>query len=147
MKRLLLADKFNQDVLWNVGALIVLGMSGVIMNVIIARYMDLEALGVFNQLYAIFIIQGQLSVFGIQFSVLKHISHNENDDKNCSEITGAAVILVLIISSLVVCLVYFLSETISGFFSSESMDEGIKIIAIAAMFFSMNKNAFNGLEC
>ena len=44
--------KFFQDAIWNYSAFAVMALTGVILNFFVAWKMGLEALGVFNQIYA-----------------------------------------------------------------------------------------------
>ena len=51
-----LKSKFLSDAAWNYVAFAVMAATGVILNFFIAGYFGIEALGVFNQIYAIYVV-------------------------------------------------------------------------------------------
>ena len=107
--------RFNRDVLWNVGSLAVLGLSGVVINVVIARdphYGD-DALGVFNQVFAFYIVLAQIAVGGVHLSALKHISHNQDDSQKCAAIASSALLLATGLA-FVVCVGVYLARDLAG---------------------------------
>jgi O-antigen/teichoic acid export membrane protein len=63
-------DTFSRDVVWNVASLGLAGVCGVAMNYVIGVAYDAAALGVFNQVFAIYIVFSQLAVLGVHGSVL-----------------------------------------------------------------------------
>ena len=64
--------KFLTDTAWNYAAFAVMAVTGVILNFFIAARLGIEVLGVFNQIYAIYIIVAQFAVFGVHDSAQKH---------------------------------------------------------------------------
>ena len=68
------ARKFVSDTSWNYGAFALMAGTGVILNFYIVAVMGVEALGIFNQTYAIFVVVGQLATLGIHDSTQKHIA-------------------------------------------------------------------------
>jgi hypothetical protein len=58
---------FTFDVLLSIGRLVVLAISGVLINVIISVVRGNEALGVFNRVYAIYMTLSQFNTAGMQF--------------------------------------------------------------------------------
>lgn len=143
-----LKQRFNREVLWNVASVSVLGTSGIIINFVIGRYRGEAALGVFNQVFAIYAILSQLAIAGVHASVLMHVSYNQNDAHKCSQITAAAMMLGFIMSSVVCLLAFGMRHLISGWYSPEVI-AGLVYVIPALLFFSMNKilmNALNGLR-
>ena len=144
-----LFGKFGQDVLWNVASLGVLALGGIIINMIIARYKGAEALGIFNQVFAIYIVLSQIGVGGIHFSVLKHTSYNQDNPSACTDITTSALILVVIISGLVCIIGFFSVEFFSRLLDSSGVKVGLLAAIPGLLFFSLNKvliNTLNGLR-
>lgn len=144
-----LENKFNRDVLWNMGSLGVLSFGGLLVNIIVLRFRGAEALGIFNQVYAIYVVASQIGVGGLQFSTLKHVSHNQNDLPRCADITGAALILILLISGIVCVIGYFLYDFAGVLLKSAAVSQGIFFILPGLLFFSLNKvliMVLNGLR-
>lgn len=141
--------RFGRDVLWNIGSLVVLGVSGVVINIIIARFQGRAALGVFNQVFAFYIVLSQLAVGGLQFSVLQKVSYHQDDRRACAHIVTSALILVAVASSLV-CLVAFLGRHLAGrLLESPGVAEGITLVLPGLFLYSLNKvliNVLNGLR-
>ena len=73
---MLISKKFTSDLIWNFFSLGILACSGIIINIFIARYYGSSYLGVFNQVFAIYILLSQFAIGGVHFSTLKHISYN-----------------------------------------------------------------------
>ena len=63
-----MSSKIKTDLVFNYLSLIVLGGSGVLINLIIAKFAGIEVLGVFNQLFTLYLIVSQFTVLGVQFS-------------------------------------------------------------------------------
>src|SRR5262245_52235773 len=87
----LLTCKFSTDVLWNLGSLALLGASGVLINTIIAHCQSPASLGVFNQIFAFYIVLSQLAVGGMQFSIVKYVSHTDDRPLMTTVISSALV--------------------------------------------------------
>lgn len=144
-----LARKLGVDFLWNVGSLAVLGVSGIVLHAIIGRFAGAGALGVFNQVFAFYIFLSQLGVGGIQFSVLKHVSHHQDESQKCAEITLAGALLAAGLSGLV-ALVAFAGSGLAGqLMQSPGVAAGLAVAAPGLVAFAVNKvlvGAINGLH-
>ncbi|MBN2303328.1 MAG: oligosaccharide flippase family protein [Anaerolineae bacterium] len=144
-----LASKFNQDVLWNVASLGFLALGGVIINAIILRIRGDVALGIFNQVYAVYIVLSQIGVGGLQHSVLKHISHHQDDLDRCADITTSALLLVAAITVPLGGLGLLLAGPLGDLMDSPGVADGLRLAIPGLLFFAMNKvliNTLNGLQ-
>lgn len=142
-------SKIQKDFIWTLFSHIILGLSGILLNVIILNFRGDDVLGIFNQVFAVYIIVSQIAVGGVQFSVLKHISYEYANVELCSVISISAIILTLIISSVVAFTLYLFSEKIGLSLDSHYVAEGIKCISPGIIFYSLNKVLFmvlNGLR-
>jgi len=147
--RNILSDKFNVDVLWNAGSLVILAVGGIIVNLVVVNLRGNAALGIFNQVFAFYILFSQLAVGGLQHSVLKSVSHNQEDRPLCADITSSAMILIGIIMIPLSFLIAFLAEPIGQLVDSPAVAEGIYLIIPGLLFFAFNKvliNTLNGLS-
>ena len=143
------ASKFNVDVFWNLGSLAVLGVAGVLTNSVIAAYGGAQALGVFHQVGAIYIVLSQLSVGAMHLSVLHRVSQSQNDRTTCADLTVSALILCLV-SSVGVCVVAFALRHVAGdALKSDGVSIGLGFAAPGLIFFSLNKvlmSVLNGVR-
>ncbi|MFC1525481.1 oligosaccharide flippase family protein [Candidatus Latescibacterota bacterium] len=142
-------SKFGQDVLWNALSLVPLAGGGLVINLVIARARGSGALGVFSQVLAIYVVLSQMGVGGLQFSVLKHVSHSQRDRGVCAETTVVAVLLASIVSGGIACGCYGVAGQLGSLLGSASVGVGLRVIAPGLVLFSVNKvliMALNGLQ-
>ena len=67
-----LGRKFLTDTGWNFASFAIMAATGVILNFFIAAHFGIATLGVFNQIYAVYVITGQVAVMGVNDSAQKH---------------------------------------------------------------------------
>ncbi len=142
-------NKFGQGVIWNIGSLLLLAVGGILLNTIILKFSNAENLGVFNQVFSIYLLISQIGVGGIQFSVLKEISQNHQDLNECSLITSSGMIMAAVTSSTIVLLSYLLIKPIGILLDSPLVAESLRYALPGLIFFSINKvliNSVNGLR-
>ena len=145
----LLNQKFNQDLLWNFGSYAFLAASGILMNLIIAHQYGAKVLGVFNQVFAAYVIASQLAVGGIHYSVLKQVAEKAHDPEGISRASWSAILAVLIVGLPVAGLVFLLSRAIGATLGSPAVGETMALAAPGLAFFSLNKvllGILNGLH-
>ena len=134
----LLTGKFSTDVLWNLGSLALLGASGVLINTIIAHYQSPASLGVFNQAFAFYIVLSQLAVGGMQFSIVKYLSHTDDHDLMAT-VVSSALVAITVTALLVAVVAFLLAPYIGVLFKSKDVTLGIQFICPALVLFSVNK--------
>ncbi len=138
-----LRQRFNRDVLWNVAGLAVAGIAGVVLNIVIGRAYGKNALGIFNQVYAIYIILSQLSVGGVHSSVLKHISYIQDDREKCSQIMTSALLLTAVVALIGCIAAWWGRELLRLLDYSDGVIGGIVYVIPGLFFFSLNKVFLN----
>jgi len=143
------SGKFGRDFIWNVGSLIVLALGGVAMNTLLITLSDEVALGVFNQIFAFFIVLSQFGVGGIQFSTLKHISYAQDNRPLAGEITFSAMLLISLISLPLLLIVWLSAPALGNLLQSADVGQGLRYATPGLFFFALNKaliNVLNGLR-
>jgi O-antigen/teichoic acid export membrane protein len=144
-----LSDKFNQDVIWNVGSLVIFGIFGTLTTFLIKGVRGFTAYGVFYQSYTIYVLLSQLAAGGVQLSTLKFISHNQDDRRLCSEIYSSALIITFLCSLPIFFLTLFGKGLVTNILGSPETGEAMILLSPALIFFSLNKvlmNVLNGLR-
>lgn len=139
MTKLSVRSKFGQDVLWNLLSFGILGISGIVLNIIIGRFYGAGTLGVFNQVFALYIFFSQLAVFGIHLSVLKHIAEFSEDRAKCNSIITAAIIITVPIAGLTTIIGFLLSNWMGEVLQSPDVAKGWLYVLPGLLFFSLNK--------
>ncbi len=141
--------RIRRDIAWNVGAFVIMGASGVILNMLVARLWDAATLGVINQVLTFHILAGQVAAFGIHLSVLKHVAQHANEPGVVQAVVRAGMLGVLPIAGIVVLVTWALSDPIGRMLESPVVREGIIVILPAIGLFAVNKllaNVLNGLR-
>lgn len=133
------SSKFNVDLLWNMGAFALSAVIGVLLNVIIIKFYNSEVLGIFNQIYAVYILLSQLAVSGVHLSVQKYIPEYHSDKKNLNHIVTSALIITVITSIITISIAYLLHQLPGKITNSEGVLQGFKYVIWGLLFFSMNK--------
>jgi O-antigen/teichoic acid export membrane protein len=149
INRKILFGKFGQDVLWNIASLAVLAVCGVLLNIIIGWFYDSSVLGIFNQVYAVYIVFSQFGVMGIHLSVMKHVAQYANEKEVYrSSITGG--LLLSITFAIISCLVFWsIRSLLANLLGSPGVATGMAYATIGLFFYSINKvmlSALNGLS-
>lgn len=132
-------SKFQRDVWWNALTFVAMAVSGLALNILIIVKYGAEILGVFNQVYAIYILISHLAVFGLYASVLKHISEHSENRQASDEIITSALLIGLVIASLV-SFIYYLGASLMGkLLDSPLVVNGLIFSSVGLWCFSINK--------
>lgn len=130
---------FREGVVWNVASLAVLGVSGILLNVLIGRCYDEAALGVFNQALAAYVFFSQVAVGGINASVLRAIAEDVTDAKRVASIVVGAYVPTLAIAIPTTLLFFLARHPIARWLESPATAEGIAAATPGLLFFALNK--------
>jgi O-antigen/teichoic acid export membrane protein len=132
-------ETFREGVVWNFASLIVLAISGIALNLLIGVLYDAAALGVFNQVLAVYIFFSMFAVGGINLSALKLIAESPDDAKRERGIVRSAVALTLLCSVIVTLVFWMLRSLVSVVLESPGVAVGMAWIAPGLFFFGLNK--------
>jgi O-antigen/teichoic acid export membrane protein len=141
--------KFRRDVMWSVTGLAVMGVCGVLLNILVGCFYDAAALGVFNQVFAVYVLFSQFAVGGIHYSTLQAIApHAEDRASHPALLIGALVPTALL--ALAAATVFYGSRyAVGGLLQSPQVATGIAWAVPGLFFFAINKvllAALNGLR-
>jgi len=131
--------EFQKDIWWNGLSFAIMGISGIVLNVLILVKYNVEILGAFNQVYAIYILISQLAVWGLYSSVLKHTSQYSDDESVCNQILTSALILGIGIASAVTFLCYLIIPLAGYLLESLNVELGLTFILLGLWCFAINK--------
>ncbi|MBI4365766.1 MAG: polysaccharide biosynthesis C-terminal domain-containing protein [Deltaproteobacteria bacterium] len=131
--------KFWRDAGWNYGSLAVQALVGVALNFGILAFGGDARLGVFNQLYAIFVIAGQMAVVGLHDSTLKHASEYAEAEAESRVLTLAAAIAGVGAGAVSGVLLLLLAGPLGRAFASPEVGQGIFWLAPGLFLFTVNK--------
>jgi stage V sporulation protein B len=141
--------RFDRAVVWNLGSLVVLGVSGILLNVLIGRLYDEATLGVFNQALAAYIFFSQLAVGGVNSSVLRAVAEQHGHKERVTGIVVGAFALTGCLAAGTTALYVLSSGAIARWLDSPATATGIVASAPGLFFFALNKvglGVVNGVQ-
>jgi len=131
--------KFTNETVWNITGLFISGISGLGLQILVARFYDPSALGILNLTLVIMTIYSQISGFGIHFSVLKHIPEYAGNSNEVRGIMLSSFILTFFVSLLFVLIFFILIYLAKGIFSSNELFDSLVKISPVFVLFPLNK--------
>lgn len=134
-----LKSNFFLGLTWNYASLLILGIGGLTINVFIVTNYNIDALGKFNKIYALYIVLSQFGVAGLHYSSLRYISEHTKNIATSRVIVNSALIVVVIINIFMCAILYFTSGFFNLLFDDMNMDKALEILIPALFLFSINK--------
>ncbi len=132
-------SKFGRDVLWHLTSFTLMGITGITLNLGIMRYYGPQALGIFNQVFAIYIVLSQFAVLGVWLSVLKHTAEFADDFETQSTCIVAALFLAASLAFMTTIIGYLAAKPFGRFFDSKAVSQGWLVVLPGFWCFSLNK--------
>lgn len=124
--------------LWNVVALAVAGCLGILFNYLVGVVYGTAALGVFNQVFAVYLLFSQLAALGVHYSVLTHVAA-ATDAAERQAITTSALLVTLVIGGFFAGLMWLLAGPVGRGLDSAEVGLGIAYAAPGVLFFALSK--------
>ena len=84
----------RNGIVWSLTALCFLALAGLCLNLIIARAYSPEVLGLFNIVFAVYVVGSHLSVFGLQNAALQAVSVAPDDAPDVLRVAFTSVLCV-----------------------------------------------------
>ena len=131
--------RFLKDTAWNYVAFAVMAATGVILNFFIAARFGIETLGVFNQIYAVYVVTAQVAVMGLHDSAQKHNAEFAADAELRDTVSATALLLAFVFGLATAALMFALSGAIGRLAASDPVGDGVRLAAPGLLFFALNK--------
>lgn len=141
--------KFVKEWLANATSLAMLAITGVLLNSLITKSYGTAALGIFNQVYAVFVFASQIATFGVQFSVLRHIADVGEGHLDAPLILNGALVLVTAFATATVTILLCFFWLFGTLLFSTGVVVGVTLMLPGLWCFALNKvllNAFNAIQ-
>lgn len=135
---------FEEGLIWNYASIVILALSGILFDTLIICFFDANALGVFNQVYAYYIVISQICVWGIHMSIVRTIPLSKDKEEQ-RKVLSSAILLVMCISFLI----FFVIKVLLSNLGSSDLITALDYVLPALFFFAVNKvilGFFNGLS-
>jgi O-antigen/teichoic acid export membrane protein len=139
LDKLPISKKLASDSMWNMAGFGIMGIIGIVLNILIAKYYNAAVLGVFNQTYSIYILFSQFAVFGIHLSVLHNVARYRDDTALVGEILTSALVAISVIASLVTIVFYFSRDFFGNLLDSQNVSASIIYTLPGLFLFAFNK--------
>lgn len=131
--------KFTTDLIWNAGAFALSALLGVLVNLLIIRFHDAAALGVFNLVYAIYILLSQLAVGGVHLAVQAFVPRELAAGRRPDAQVTASFLLATLTSLGVMAIAWFGRDLPGKWFNSAGVSAAFPLVVPGLLFFSWNK--------
>jgi O-antigen/teichoic acid export membrane protein len=133
------SDKIKTDSIWNVLGYGISGITSFAILLTISIVYDTEILGLFNLIYAIYILLSQLAGAGIHFSVLKHTAQHVQSKEKITVILNSGLVITVLVSTLVIVAAYFSRNIFTVFFEHPAGVKSLVFVLPGLLFFNLNK--------
>lgn len=130
---------WTAELLWNYAGLIIMAVSGALVNLIIMVDYDAKFLGLFNIGFAFYIILGQLGTGGIQHGLLHYIAKHEADPVLVKSFITHGFYLILMYGCILSLLWSFASTPIAHLIHKSELILAFKMLTPALFLFVINK--------
>lgn len=124
---------------WNAVSVTLLGLCGIAMSTIVARFHGPAGLGLFNQALAIYVVSSQLAVFGLQLSVLHHGAFRSSGHPEARGMLPSAFFLSLATGTAFGAMLFLARGLLGAAFGSEGLVLSTIWISMALPLFAANK--------
>lgn len=144
-----LSSKLSSDLAWTMCSFMILALSGILINIIVAYFRGTEDLGVFNLAYSIYIIVSQIAALGVHYSVLRYSAMNHENPRVLGSMLGSALLVVTLLGLLMAGLIYVAEPLFAKAYDSERAARAISFAAFGIALFPVSKvliSFLNGLR-
>ena len=139
-----MSDPLRIDFVWNYLAVFVAGVSGILLFLLVGALYGPDALGVFNKVFAVYIVLSQVAAFGVHLSILKHLAE-ATPDARTSVLRGG--LCALIPSALgVPLLLCFAAAPVGMLLRSAETGYGLFFAAAGLVFFFPEQDPAGGAK-
>lgn len=137
--RAALSGKFQQDALWNLGAVAMLAICGFAINLGIGHEYGAAPFGVYNQVWAAYIFFSQFAVGGVDRSVLRAVAEAPGDRARVATAVLGAVIPTFLLAAVAAVLFWLAGPALASVLDSPGVARGVEAAAPGLFFFALNK--------
>lgn len=127
------------EMVWSGLGFVSMATSGAATYFLIGRCYGAQALGVFSQAYAIYVVLSQVVVFGVQFSVLRYSSAMSPRDPQMRAMLWGAVWLVLACACATAAAVGLMHGALGALFDSAEVGTAVAFVLPGLIVYACNK--------
>lgn len=131
--------QLNAHIIWNLTSVGILAISGLAANTLIGRLDGPVVLGVFTQVTSLFFVTSQLSMLGVNFSVLKHVAEFRHEEERAKVVARTGFLLTLIYALVFTAFAYATSPLVSRVLGSADVGKAWFIAIPTLIAFNLNK--------
>ena len=121
------------------GAFAVQGVCGLALNVLIGRFYGPASLGLFNQVFALYIFASQIAVFGFHFSAIKYVAEYRDDPKIAQTAAVSAIFLTVVATTVTTLLALAATPLLARAFQSPDFSRAWLAVMPGLWCYGVNK--------
>ena len=148
-RRRFAVTELRSGILWNIGALAFLAVAGITLNLVIGRLYSAADLGLFNIIFALFILVSQLTTFGLHHATLRAASLTPNEPTYIGQAVVSSFQGMLLINIVILPLAVAAAPAMTHVFDeAEGVSSAWLLVVPGLLFFAANKillAAINGM--
>lgn len=144
-----ISSKFGKDLIWNLFGFGLSGIVFVVINFILLNSYGNHTLGVFNEVYAVYLLLSQVAVTGIHLAIQSFIPKHSDDNSTTNLILTSGLILTLMTSTLIAGLAWIFKALPGELLDSPDVILAFQYAIPGLIFFALNKvllSYHNGLR-
>ena len=133
---------------WNMAALAVSGVAGVVLLILVGALFGAATLGTFNLQFAVFLVAGQVAVLGMQASTVRAVAIASDLRTRRTQLRGALLVTAMVAGAVALAL-WISRDLVAVALGRPTLGTGIGWVALATLLFALNKvllAALNGLS-
>jgi len=134
------------DLIWSYAGTTVFAIAGLSITGGVAVFYGAEGLGVFNQVYAVYLIVGHFANGGSYESALRHVAESDAPEPEKDAIALAAALAGLTVAIPIAILLWIAAPLIAGFLDSDGVSIGLRSAAPALPLLAINSALLGGLN-
>ena len=143
-----LGPGFSTAAAWNMAALGVSGVAGVVLLVLVGALFGAATLGTFNLQFAVFLVAGQVAALGLQASTVRAVAIASDLRTRRTQLRGA-LLATSVVAGAVALVLWISRDLVAVALGRPTLAAGIGWVALATLLFALNKvllAALNGLS-
>ncbi|NVB77389.1 MAG: oligosaccharide flippase family protein [Kofleriaceae bacterium] len=141
--------RLRRDVVWNLVPIALLGVVGLGLNFLIAKWWGAPALGVFNLVTIAYFVFAVVGAWGIQYSALRSVAERPDDRDHVAATVVGALVPNIVLAAISTLAFLALRPVFAALHGSDEVGQGMSWAALGLFCFAINKVLFgvvNGLR-
>jgi len=130
----------GRDIFWNYGSTALAGLLGIALPLLVGAWYEVSVLGVFNKVFALYMVFSQVAAFGIHLSVVKYVAEESAKENGDRHVLPGALVALLPPALCAAALLCLLAPPAAEYMRSPATKQGLYWASGGVFFFACNKS-------